>query len=365
MRKLMLLAGVTALTASIPVLATDADGRGRGGGQGRGQAAKAEHQGGGHARAERGRGQDNRGQGQANRGRGQGQQADRGQRRGGEGRVDRQERRAERAVEQERRRDARVDSRGRRVGDRLVIQDRRDWRVWSERRMALRDRFEDDLVRFQESRGRRLAIGPAGCPPGLARHNVFCMPPGQLRKAQLIGQRLPLFNLGYNVPDRYRYRFMDDDRFVYRYGNDGVVYRFDRATGLVSNAFPLYSAGLLPGEPLPLGYDVYNVPFAYRAMYPDRGDYLYRYDDGAIYRVNRESMLVESIAALLTGGAGGLGGLGVGDTLPLGYDVYNVPLAYRDRYYDTNDYMYRYADGYVYQVDPQTRLIQSVISLLV
>ena len=69
--------------------------------------------------------------------------------------------------------------------------------------------------------------------------------------------------------------------------------------------------------------------------------------------------------ALLTGGTNGLGGLGVGDRLPAGYDVYNVPFDYRDRYADSNDAWYRYADGSIYEVDPQTRLIESVISLLV
>jgi hypothetical protein len=47
------------------------------------------------------------------------------------------------------------------------------------------------------------------------------------------------------------------------------------------------------------------------------------------------------------------------------YDAYNVPLDYRDTYYDTDDAMYRYADGSIYQVDPTSRLIESVISLLV
>ena len=36
-----------------------------------------------------------------------------------------------------------------------------------------------------------------------------------------------------------------------------------------------------------------------------------------------------------------------------------------DRYYDTPQSMYRYADGYIYQVDPTTRLIQAVIDATV
>ena len=59
------------------------------------------------------------------------------------------------------------------------------------------------------------------------------------------------------------------------------------------------------------------------------------------------------------------GDLAVGSQLPAGYDVYNVPVAYRDRYYDTPDAWYRYNDGYIYQVDPQTRLVQAVIEALV
>ena len=58
------------------------------------------------------------------------------------------------------------------------------------------------------------------------------------------------------------------------------------------------------------------------------------------------------MVALLTGND-----LTVGQRMPAGYDVYNVPGAYQDRYYDTNDAMYRYADGRVYQIDPTTMLI--------
>ena len=66
------------------------------------------------------------------------------------------------------------------------------------------------------------------------------------------------------------------------------------------------------------------------------------------------------MVALLTGQ-----NLGVGQMLPAGYDAYNVPYAYRDRYYDTADSWYRYNDGTIYQVDPQTRMIQAVIDAVV
>ena len=50
--------------------------------------------------------------------------------------------------------------------------------------------------------------------------------------------------------------------------------------------------------------------------------------------------------------------------MPLGYDVYNVPYDYRDRYADGPNANYRYSDGYIYQVDPTTQLIAAAIELL-
>ena len=50
--------------------------------------------------------------------------------------------------------------------------------------------------------------------------------------------------------------------------------------------------------------------------------------------------------------------------MPIGYDVYNVPYPYRSQYVDGPNSMYRYSDGYVYQVDPETRLVAAAIELL-
>lgn len=358
MRKLMLLAGVAALAVSVPAISME---RGGGQGGGRGHAAHAQGKGGDNGRAERARGRQHQARGQA-----------RGGERRAERRLDRNERRVERAIQQERRQVREVRRDERRVEHRLERpdirkarrEDGRDWRSFAERRLAARDRFGDDLRRWRNDDGRARALGREGCPAGLARQNRYCMPPGQLRKAQLIGQRLPFSSLAYNVPERYRYRFSDDDRWLYRYDDAGFVYRFDRRSSLVNAVYPLFGNNLLIGEPLPLGYEVYNVPLAYRGYFPDTSDHYYRYDDGAIYRVDSGTNLVEGIVALLTGGVGGLGGLGVGDPLPTGYDAYNVPLDYRDRYVDNDQAWYRYADGAIYQVDPETRLIQEVISLL-
>ena len=57
-------------------------------------------------------------------------------------------------------------------------------------------------------------------------------------------------------------------------------------------------------------------------------------------------------------------GYGVGQMLPAGYSYYNVPYQYRDAYYDTNDYYYRYAPGAIYQVDRDTQLITAIATLL-
>jgi hypothetical protein len=392
MRKLMLLAGVAALSVSLPAVAKNDDrGRGRGGDQ----AAERSH-GGGHGRAERGRGGDDHARAQSHgRGRDNGQRfASRGRGgddRGGESRgrgrddnrpasasrgrgnddradqrMNRDQRRIERAIREERQmvRQARQERPDRAVRE-ARNEGRRDWHEWSERRLVTNDRFRNDLPRSRNDWSRSHAFRTDGCPPGLARQNPYCMPPGQLRKAQLIGQRVPIANWAYNVPDRYSYRFVDSNDWFYRYDDAGYVYRFDRGSGLVSSIVPIFGNDLLIGEPLPLGYEVYNVPLSYRPYYEDSSDYLYRYDDSAIYQVDAESMLIQGIVALLTGGVGGLGGLGIGDTLPSGYDAYNLPLDYRDDYVDSDDAWYRYADGSIYEVDPETRLIQEVISLIV
>ena len=113
------------------------------------------------------------------------------------------------------------------------------------------------------------------------------------------------------------------------------------------------------GSAYPADYNFYNVPQQYQSFYPDGNDYNYRYGDGAIYQVNRSDNMISSIVALLAGD------LGVGQQMPSDYGVYNVPMAYRDRYYDTPEATYRYNDGYIYQADAKTQLITAVIDALV
>lgn len=51
----------------------------------------------------------------------------------------------------------------------------------------------------------------------------------------------------------------------------------------------------------------------------------------------------------------------VGEPMPAGYEVYNVPYEQRARFPDTAEGLYRYSDGYVYRVDPATHRVQSAI----
>ena len=96
----------------------------------------------------------------------------------------------------------------------------------------------------------------------------------------------------------------------------------------------------------------------YQPYYADNDEYLYRYGDGSIYQVDQQDGLITAIVSLLAGD------LSVGQPLPAGYDVYNVPTDYRDRYADSEDSWYRYNDGNIYQVDPTTRLVQALVETL-
>ncbi|QDP19131.1 hypothetical protein [Sphingomonas xanthus] len=78
--------------------------------------------------------------------------------------------------------------------------------------------------------------GTGGCPPGLAKKNNGCLPPGQAKKLYNVGQRLPgsygqmwSYNqVPYDL--RSRYGFDPGDRYYY---GDGYVYRVDPKTMLI------------------------------------------------------------------------------------------------------------------------------------
>jgi len=184
----------------------------------------------------------------------------------------------------------------------------------------------------------------------------------------LPGSYLPAAYMSSYVPDYYGF----DSFYPASYGSDygygysnlcnryayGVVYQVDCYSGLVENVVPLYAGGYGVGQILPSSYAYYNVPNQYRSLYYDTADYNYWYAPGAIYQYDPRSSLITSVAALLSPG------FTVGQPLPVGYDVYNVPYAYRATYYDTPNAWYRYNNGYIYQVDPATQLVTAVVASL-
>jgi hypothetical protein len=295
--------------------------------------------------------------------------------------------------------------------DRDAFRDGRDYRRYDE----WRDWSDGDWDRRYASRG--IPAAYVGCPPGLAKKSPACVPPGQARQ-QFVGSVLPTYYASNYFPTGLRDIYYDTDDYYYRYGDgyayrvnrsdnlvaallpligagygvgqyfpyynepsyyvpsyyqsfypnygddyyryaNGYVYEIDGRSGLVEDVIPLLDRGYGLGQMMPAGYSYYNVPYQYRDYYQDTDDYYYRYAPGAIYQVDRDSQLITAIAALLTGG------LSVGQPLPAGYSMYNVPYAYRDRYYDSPDAWYRYSNGYIYEVDPATQLIRTMVQALV
>lgn len=204
------------------------------------------------------------------------------------------------------------------------------------------DRFDPIIRRRVEYRS-----FTDGCPPGLAKKFNGCMPPGLAKQDNR--------DHYYYRPDWWGFPSLRDGRYYYR---DGYLLRLD-AGDRIGGFIPLLGGALAIGNVWPTYYE--PAPLApYYVDYYDLGARgSYRYADGVIYDVDPETAAIVSIAALLTGDQ-----FRVGAPMPVGYDVYNVPYAYRDRYYDRPDARYRYADGYIYEIDPETMLIASAISLI-
>ena len=357
MRKLLLTAGVLAMSVATANAAKPGENRGggaraeqpRGGGE-RGPGGRAENRRGGNDRAQRGgerremrmAQRENRRENRAERRENRGEQRaerreDRGERRV-ERRDDRRERRVERRGDRfergDDRREARADRRDDRVDRRIDRAERRAER----RAVVLRDARQVQRLRFD--RGRGLIDG---CPPGLARRNNGCMPPGQLRQRQRAW-----YNNWWDTP-------ANAGNLVY---DDGYLYRL-APSGAVAGFAPLLGGALWPGQTWPTQYNAYDVPDYYADYYGFDDPYDYRLADGVIYGLDPQTQAIQSILALVTDND-----WQIGQQMPDGYGVYNVPYAFRDQYFDTADSWYRYDDGYVYQVDPTTQLIQAAIQLI-
>lgn len=399
MKNGFILAGAAALAFTAPVLAQPGKGGGGGNGNKGGGGAPAQVQGGGGGGGKQARGggpqqQQARGGGglqmrgngggggpkqQMRSGGGQQREARGGGRqqqvRGGEQRQVRVERQQQargpvREARQERpdRGPARIQNGG---GNQRVVQDR--GRVQQQRGAPVDQRYVQRQDRvdgnfFRTDRGYDYVASPAfrttglvdGCPPGLAAKGNGCLPPGQAKK--LVGAVFPVALGSALLPTYYRNWYPDNDDYYYRTSND-YVYRIDRDRNYVDAYWPLaddWNGAYYVGSAYPqdyLGY--YNVPVQYQPWYADNGDDYYRYADGAIYQVDRQGGVIESIVSLLAGG------FGVGQPMPAGYDVYNVPYQYRDRYVDNDEHLYRYNDGYIYDVDPTTQIVQAIVETLV
>lgn len=200
-----------------------------------------------------------------------------------------------------------------------------------------RDLGPIDLFRGDRERGLI-----AGCPPGLARRNNGCLPPGQERKI---------------ARARYADLWGRDRDGDWRYEN-GYLYQLDRA-GSVKGWLPALGGALAPGAVWPSQYAYQPVPQYYTDYFRLNDPMDYRYANGALYGVDPQTQAITQVVALLTGQP-----ISVGQPMPAGYDVYNVPYPYRDQYVDTATARYRYNDGYVYRVDPTTQLVQAAIQLL-
>lgn len=191
-----------------------------------------------------------------------------------------------------------------------------------------------------------------GCPPGLAKKGNGCLPPGQARK-------LDRFNGQNMLWYRYANWFSGDRGDDWRYDR-GYAYRIDPATSLVRAILPLLGGALFKGNSWPQSYSDYQVSPYYERYYGP-GEYNgVRFADGAIFSVDPETQMIGNVVGLLTGD-----NWSIGSRVPQGYDLYNVPYDYRDRYADSDALSYRYNDGYVYAIDPTTQLVRQIIELVV
>jgi len=90
--------------------------------------------------------------------------------------------------------------------------------------------------------------GRGGCPPGLAKKAVPCMPPGQAKKLFGVGQHVPYgygglmsYNrLPYSVRSRYRSQLSPYSRYIY---DNGYVYRVDPRTMVVQQVLSALARG--------------------------------------------------------------------------------------------------------------------------
>lgn len=212
-------------------------------------------------------------------------------------------------------------------------------------------------------------------------------------------------------------RWDDNDRRGGVWANGGCP------PGLGSKPVPCMPPGQVKnfvGQPLAVLSDrvtFRDLPQRLRTVYRDDDNFYYRYGNGYVYRVARRNDLISALLPLfglgttvgqqfptayansflpatlrsfypnssstsyryangyvyevnpLTGLVQGVNpmlgyGYGYGQMMPAGYSAYNIPSQYRSLYQDSNDHLYRYAPGSIYRVDAGSGLIDSVAALL-
>lgn len=196
-------------------------------------------------------------------------------------------------------------------------------------------------------RERFYASVPA-CPPGLAKKNNGCLPPGIARQ-----ERDEAFGYIYR-PALFGIPLRAAADYVYY---DGYLIP---SGGTTSRYVPLLGGALAVGQIWPEAYPSMPLNDWQRDYYGFDEPDGYRYADNVLYDVDPATSAIEAVVALVTGSD-----FAVGQQLPAGYDIYNVPAPYQDRYADSEESLYRYADGRVYEVDPVSMLIERAIDLVV
>jgi hypothetical protein len=111
-----------------------------------------------------------------------------------------------------------------------------------------------------------------------------------------VGQLLPTDYSYYNVPNQYRSMYYDNSDYGYWYA-PGAIYQYDQGSSMITSVAALLSPGFSIGQPLPMGYSTYNVPYSYRSTYYDTPNAWYRYNNGYIYQVDPTTQLVSAIVA--------------------------------------------------------------------
>lgn len=105
--------------------------------------------------------------------------------------------------------------------------DRRDGRRYDRRDDDDRYERDDDDDRY----GRDDRFNGRFCPPGLAKKNNGCVPPGLEGRGMREGDRYRE-GMGSPLPARYRDQFRDTDRYFHRFDGRNV-YRIDRRTLII------------------------------------------------------------------------------------------------------------------------------------